>query len=312
MKIFTVFSALSFITLLSSCSSYLSEDYTNNNIEQSIFALHPVGSDAINSYKAFSAYTNDYKNNTSVKAFAFSDNGTWGIAINQKTAESAKKSALNHCQENRYYKSNYPCSVINVNGDWLKQPNKTAAILATIPKWLPPKNVSIDDFNIRKTLYSRNILPTASDEKNHNHSSFLDGSPPVNYSPSLRERHSAIDRNYASPYSTKKPKTALAKSIWLYEHGDKTLTSQFSNKLMPWITVARSYPPAKVLLTNLSEHIKQEILANPNNTASLFSDYYEINIRDRSDKVVELYQWLDKQNPQLTKKYYPAMQKHLM
>lgn len=296
-KKFTGLSVVLSTAIISSCTNtgYLNDDYTDASFAQSIFAKQPTGSDVINNYRAFNAYKKDFKDSVGIKAFALSDHGQWGYALNQPSIDEAKKVALSHCQETPNYTKQYPCKVINLNGDWIEQPNQARAILATIPKWQPDDNLKADDINVNEYLAPVEF-----------HLSSLRHTDPTSNMP---EQRYGLVHDY--PSAKQNHKTALAKSIWLYQHYKKDLPEFSQERLKPWKYTAYHYPPAQVLLANLSEHIKQQILANPDNAELLFADYYNINFPERTDKIADLYQWLDTKKPQLTQKYYVVVKQFL-
>lgn len=146
------------VNLLSGCVSTqnIADTYTKETFAQSIFAKQPTGADSIITRTAYDTFQTIYNNTDNYKAFVQADSGAWGYTINESSTVKAIESALTLCQlENDEFENQYPCEVININGEWQPQKNKALEILANIPDWTPPdvNNINVPYSDVRHKYY---------------------------------------------------------------------------------------------------------------------------------------------------------------
>ena len=83
---------------------------------------------------------------------AQSESGAWGSAFNYQDEDKARQTALSNCKKyNNEFESEYPCTILYVNGNWHKSENEAEAILAKLPEWVPT-----DTENVQNVLRSVN------------------------------------------------------------------------------------------------------------------------------------------------------------
>jgi hypothetical protein len=60
-----------------------------------------------------------YRSANNHKAFAQSESGAWNWRADRTNQEYAMKNALMGCRANNKVENEYPCKIININGEWV-------------------------------------------------------------------------------------------------------------------------------------------------------------------------------------------------
>ena len=123
-----------------------------------------------------------------------------------------------------------------------------------------------------------------------------------------------------SAYEDKKNKNykdALAKHIWFHENSLKIDSSYYGVRLSyamsAWVELSQVYPPALEALKELSEKTEKLVKEGGKCCRDAFHDYVSINrTLNREDKIVDLFKWLDSNNPIAAKRTYDLAQPALV
>ena len=79
-----------------------------------------LGEDSIMTKQALKSYRENYSHASTHKAFAQSGSGAWSWKSNRTSVEYAIQNSLISCQKNnKRHETEYPCKIINVDGEWI-------------------------------------------------------------------------------------------------------------------------------------------------------------------------------------------------
>jgi len=141
--------------------------------------------------------------------------------------------------------------------------------------------------------------------------SFGDWTPPKNID--LRQvLDSAYDDRKNNNY-----KDALSKHIWFHDNALKINSSfygvRLSYALSAWVELSNVYSPALEALEALSTRTERLVKDSGKCCRDAFHDYVSINRElGRENKVVELFKWMDANNPIAAKRNYDLAQPALI
>jgi hypothetical protein len=115
-------------------------------------------------------------------------------------------------------------------------------------------------------------------------------------------------------------KEALAKDIWYRDNALRYQPAQVgvrnSYALMYWAQLAEKYPPAMKKLKSIRDDATKQVRARSANAETAKSAFLTVlSINDglkEEQKNVELFKWLDANNPAVAKIVYPATEQNLI
>ncbi len=112
-----------FIALLVGCASHqkpISAAKSKGEIVVPTFEREAFGEASIMTNQALRSYREEYVHATEHKAFAQSDSGSWSWKSNRTSIDYAIGNSLIECQKNnKRHEAEYPCKIININGEWV-------------------------------------------------------------------------------------------------------------------------------------------------------------------------------------------------
>jgi len=112
-------------------------------------------------------------------------------------------------------------------------------------------------------------------------------------------------------------KDALSKHIWFHDNSLKIDSSfygvRLSYALSAWLELSNVYPPALDALNDLSDRTEQSVKDRGKCCRDAFHDYVSINGGlGHESKVVDLFRWMDANNPIAAKRNYDLAQPALI